>query len=55
MASTLKLNYGDKALANVINYDHKCDAIIWRVNLMLSFTILICFLTGHWSSIFSLV
>ncbi len=42
MTSTIKLNYPHKALACVINYDHKCDATIWSVNLMLSFTIVMC-------------
>ncbi len=31
MASTIKLNYDRKALASVINYDHKCDATIWSI------------------------
>ncbi len=35
MTSTIKHNYHYKALACVINYDHKCDATNWSVNLML--------------------
>ncbi len=31
MASTIKLNYDPKALASVVNYDHKRDATIWSV------------------------
>jgi hypothetical protein len=42
MARTIKLNYDCKALNSVINYDHKHDATIWNVNLMLSITIVIC-------------
>ncbi len=29
MASTIKLNYDPKALASVVNYDHKRDVTIW--------------------------
>jgi hypothetical protein len=31
MASTIKLKYDHKALASVVNFDHKCDATIWSV------------------------
>ena len=42
MANTIKLNYDCKALASVINYDRKHGATIWSVNVMSSFTIVIC-------------
>ncbi len=43
MTSTIKLNYNCKALAIVVNYDRKCDATIWNINLTSSsFTIIIC-------------
>jgi hypothetical protein len=31
MASTIKLNYDNKALATVVNYECKRDATIWSV------------------------
>ncbi len=42
MASTIKQNYDHRASASVINYDRKCDATIWSVNLSLSFMIVMC-------------
>ncbi len=42
VASTIKLNYYCKDLASVINYDYKRYTTIWSINLMLSFTIVIC-------------
>jgi hypothetical protein len=42
IASTIKLNYNCKALASVINYDCKRDALIWSINLTSSFMIVIC-------------
>ncbi len=44
MVSTIELNYVCKALASVNNYDRKCDATIWSVNLTLSFTIVNLFI-----------
>jgi hypothetical protein len=41
MASAIKLNYNCKALASVVNYDHKRDATMWCVSLTSSFTIII--------------
>ncbi len=41
MASALKLNYNCKALASGINYDRKCDATIWSINLISLFTTVI--------------
>ncbi len=35
MASAMKLNCNPKALASVTNYDHKHDATILSINLML--------------------
>ncbi len=38
MSCTIKLNYDRKDLAGVVNYNRKCDATIWSVNL----SIIIC-------------
>ncbi len=43
MTSTIKQNCDHKVLASVVNYDDKCEATIWCVNLTLSFTIVIFF------------
>jgi hypothetical protein len=44
MAGTIRLNYDRLTLASVVNYDHKRDATIWSINLMSSFTFVICLL-----------
>jgi hypothetical protein len=44
MASAINLNYNHKAIASVVNYDCKCDATIWSVNLTSTFTIVNVFI-----------